>query len=133
MGLSHLYPAIALPSVIGVTYSADKIPMRRLASCVPLIILVISKSVHKNKYTVSKTIIWVQSWICIEIHDLDLHTFENISKLHDLDLHSFDHVSKNLDLDLIFFENISKIQNVDVHIFEIISNINNLDVQIYDF
>ena len=62
---------------------------RSLAICVPVIILVISKTVCKSKYTTCKTIIWVRSWICVEIKDLNLHSFENISKFQDLDLHIF--------------------------------------------
>ena len=34
--------------------------------------------------------IWSQSWIYVEIQDLDIHIFENISKNIDLDLMIFD-------------------------------------------
>ena len=39
---------------------------------VPLIIMVFSKTLYTNKYTVSKTIILTQSWICVEIKILDI-------------------------------------------------------------
>ena len=63
--------------------------------CVPLIVLVISKTVRKSKYTISKTRIWPQSWICLEIQDLDLHIVEICSKIIDLDLQIFKDYFKN--------------------------------------
>ena len=79
-----------------------------LAICVPFMILVISKTVRKSKHTISKTIIWAQSWICVEIKDLDLHIFEIISKSMDLDL---------------------QIKDFDVQIYDFWNNLKNLEVQ----
>ena len=90
-----------------------------MAICVPLIILVISKTFRKSKYTISKTIIWSQSWICLEIQDLNLHHFEIISNI--------------IDLQLQIFEDISKIIDLDIQIIDLEIPINDLDIQIYDF
>ena len=89
-----------------------------VAICVPLIILVISKTARKS-YTISKTIIWTQSWICVEIHNLDLHIFEILSKI--------------MHLDLLIFENISKIIDLDIQILDLELQIDKLNDQIYDF
>ena len=108
-------------------------PALQLAICVPLVILVISKTVRKNEYTTSKTIIWAQSRICVEIQDLDLQIFEIISKIQDLDLHTLEIISKIQDFDLHTFESISDTQDLDFHIFEIISKVWDLEVRIFDF
>jgi hypothetical protein len=54
-----------------------------LVICVPVIFLVVSKIGRKSKYTISKTIRWTRSWICIAILDLDIHLFETKSKNRD--------------------------------------------------
>ena len=90
-----------------------------MAICVPVTILVIVKTVRKSQNTISKTIIWGQSWICVEIQDLDLHIFEIISKIMNLDFHIFQIISKIIDL--------------DVQIIDLDVQIKDLDVQIYDF
>ena len=91
----------------------------RLAICVPVIVLVISKTVRKRKYTISKTIIWAQSWICVEIQDLDIHICEIISKIMDVAVQVIDVESQIMDL--------------DVQIADFDLQVKDLDVQIYDF
>ena len=90
-----------------------------MAICVPVIILVTSKTVRKSKYTISKTIIWGQSWICVEIQELDLHIFEIISKIQDLDFQ--------------ISEIVSNIMYLDVQIVDSLIQLKDFDVQIYDF
>ena len=115
-----------------VAYDRQACHAFQLAMCVPLVFLVILKTVRKSKYSISKTIIWAQSWICVEMQDFDLiclrifkkmqdfdlHIFEIISEIHDLDLHIFRYF-KHQGFDLQFFENISKIQDLDLHILRL--------------
>ena len=79
-----------------------------MAICVPIIILVLSKTVRKSKHTVSKTIICAQYRICVEIQDLGLHILKIISKIQSLDLHIFTNISKLIDLDLQFLRYFQK-------------------------
>ena len=103
----------------------------RLAICVPLIIQVISKTVRKRKYTISKTIIWAQSWICVEIKDFDLYIFEIIPEIMDLDVQIIDvdgipnHGFGVQIIDLEF-----QIKGLDLQIYDFLNNLKNLEVQI---
>ena len=51
-------------------------PGCRVGICVPLRIMVFSKTCWTSKYTISKTIPWSQSWICLEVKDLDFMFLE---------------------------------------------------------
>ena len=75
-GDSERLHSLTAPIVLLATINAAQRTLLRLAICVPLIILVISKKLRKRKYTISKTISCAQSWICVEIQDVDFMCVE---------------------------------------------------------
>ena len=79
--------------------------------------LVISKTFRKSKYTISKTITWAQSWICVEIQDFDLHIFEITSKIIDLDHKIFEIISKIIDLKIRIIDLELQTQDLDVRLY----------------
>lgn len=92
--------------------------------------LVISKTVCKSKCTISKTILWAQSWIRVEFLDLELHIFKNISKIVDLDLHIFEIISEIIDLHVQITDLELQIKDLDVQIYYLCNILKNLEVQI---
>ena len=55
----------------------------------------------------------MQSWIYIEIQELNLHIFEIIWKIIDLDLQIFDIISTIIDLNLQIFDLEIQIKGLD--------------------